>query len=66
MITTNDTATACQAARRAVALERPLVSERKIGTVPTGSMITKSVTNALVSSVVSSRSFIDGPATLAA
>ena len=56
MITTNETSTACQAARRAEALERPPVSERKIGTVPTGSMITKSVTNALVSTVVFTRS----------
>ena len=54
VITKNDTATACQAAFRAVAAERPLVSDRKIGTVPTGSMITNRVTKTSTSSTVSS------------
>ena len=50
-MTPNDTVTACQAARRADAGERPRVSDRKIGMVPIGSMITNSVTNTSVSSV---------------
>ena len=58
MITKNDTATACQAAFRAEATERPLVSDRKIGTVPTGSMITNRVTKTSTSSTVSRTSLI--------
>ena len=40
--------------RKAAAGERPPVSERKIGTVPTGSMITKRVTKTSTSRTVSS------------
>src|SRR3954451_23418417 len=52
-ITTNDTVTAWRAARLTRSGGRPPVSDRKIGTVPTGSMITNSVTNALVNTVAS-------------
>src|SRR3954447_3041206 len=52
-ITTNETVTACRAARRTRSGGRPPVSDRKIGTVPTGSMITNSVTKALVNTVAS-------------
>src|SRR5579875_3912712 len=44
-ITPNATPAACQASRLLSRAERPRVSPRNTGTVPTGSMITNSVTN---------------------
>src|SRR6476646_6539587 len=52
-MTAKDTVTACHAARFIEAPERPRVSDRNNGMVPTGSMITNSVTNTSVSSVTS-------------
>ena len=48
-----ETVTACHASRRDTCGERPPVNDRKIGMVPTGSMITKSVTKTLVRSTQS-------------
>src|SRR5680860_1522547 len=57
-ITAKDTATACHAARLTVFAERPLVSDKKIGMVPIGSMITNSVTKTSVRSTTLRTSLI--------
>src|SRR3954467_8400477 len=55
-MTATATRTACQASRRRARALRPLVSARNSGMVPTGSMITTSVTNTDVNSLRSKAS----------
>src|SRR4051812_8257232 len=55
-MTATATRTACQASRRRARALRPLVSARNSGIVPTGSMITTSVTNTDVNSLRSKAS----------
>ena len=52
MITENATTAACQASFLRVRADRPLVSPRNTGTIPGGSMITNSVTNACKKNVI--------------
>src|SRR4051794_8779219 len=55
-MTATATRTACQASRRRARLLRPLVNARNSGMVPTGSMMTTSVTNTDVNNLRSKAS----------